>query len=42
MTSAREADTRRGVPLGAIVLALLALQVAVIVVFAWRLYPGLV
>ncbi len=41
MTSARETDRSPGVPLGTIVLALLAIQLGVFVVFAWRLHPGL-
>lgn len=41
MTPSREAQTRRGVPLGTIVLALVAIQAAVVVVFAWKLLPGL-
>jgi hypothetical protein len=41
MASARESERSPGVPLGAIVLTLVAIQFAVIAVFAWRLHPGL-
>lgn len=41
MGSARGTERSPGVSLGTIVVALVAIQLAVVVVFAWKLHPGL-